>query len=105
MKKTKVIIPALGLLLLSTAASVTGTVAWFAANSTVTASGMKVTATSDNEFLQIADRTVNWNDDDPFTSVTINNASAASVKPTHVAASLAAGGASFTEYAGAIFVF
>lgn len=46
MKKTKVIIPALGILLLSTAASVTGTVAWFSANSTVNANGMKVKATT-----------------------------------------------------------
>ena len=44
MKKTKVIIPALGLLLLSTAASVTGTVAWFSMNTTVTATGMNVQA-------------------------------------------------------------
>lgn len=35
MKKTKIILPALGLLLLSTAASVTGTVAWFTSVSTV----------------------------------------------------------------------
>ena len=42
MKKTKVIIPALGMLLLSTAASVTGTVAWFSANASVDANGMKV---------------------------------------------------------------
>ena len=42
MKKTKVIIPALGLLVLSTAASVTGTVAWFSANNKVTVSGMTV---------------------------------------------------------------
>ena len=35
MKKSKVIVPALGLLLLSTAASVTGTVAWFTANKSV----------------------------------------------------------------------
>ena len=54
MKKTKVIIPALGLLLLSTAASVTGTVAWFAANSTVTATGMSITAKTDSEFLLIS---------------------------------------------------
>ena len=54
MKKTKVIIPALGLLLLSTAASVTGTVAWFAANTTVTANGMTVTVKSDSTFLLIA---------------------------------------------------
>ena len=43
MKKTKVIIPALGLLVLSTAASVSGTVAWFSVNSTVSVSGMTVT--------------------------------------------------------------
>ena len=53
MKKTKIIIPALGLLLLSTAASVTGTVAWFAANATVTATGMTVSAKSDSVFLEI----------------------------------------------------
>lgn len=54
MKKTKVIIPALGMLLLSTAASVTGTVAWFAANATVQANGMKITAKTDSEFLVIS---------------------------------------------------
>ena len=54
MKKTKVIIPALGLLLLSTAASVTGTVAWFAANANVTATGMSITATTDSTFLVIS---------------------------------------------------
>ena len=54
MKKTKVIIPALGLLLLSTAASVTGTVAWFAANSSVTATGMNIKAMTDSEFLVIS---------------------------------------------------
>lgn len=54
MKKTKVIIPALGMLLLSTAASVTGTVAWFAANAQVTATGMAVTAKTDSEFLVIS---------------------------------------------------
>ena len=43
MKKTKIVIPALGLLLLSTAASVTGTVAWFSANTSVNVSGMTVT--------------------------------------------------------------
>ena len=53
MKKTKVIIPALGLLLLSTAASVTGTVAWFAAQNAVTAGGMAIMAKSDNTFLLI----------------------------------------------------
>ena len=53
MKKTKIIIPALGMLLLSTAASVTGTVAWFAMNNTVSATGMQVTAKTDAVFLEI----------------------------------------------------
>ena len=54
MKKTKVVIPALGMLLLSTAASVTGTVAWFAANATVDANGMAITAKTDSELLVIS---------------------------------------------------
>lgn len=53
MKKTKIIIPALGLLLLSTAASVTGTVAWFAMNASVSATGMQITAKSNSVFLLI----------------------------------------------------
>ena len=52
MKKTKIIIPALGILLLSTAASVTGTVAWFSMNASVNVQGMKVrTKVSDNLFI------------------------------------------------------
>lgn len=45
MKKSKIIVPALGLLLLSTAASVSGTVAWFTATNTydLSASNFKVT--------------------------------------------------------------
>ena len=53
MKKTKIIIPALGMLLLSTAASVTGTVAWFAMNSTVAATGMQIKVNSQNTYLLI----------------------------------------------------
>ena len=53
MKKTKIIVPALGILLLSTAASVTGTVAWFTTNNTVTASSMTVKAVvSGNLFIK-----------------------------------------------------
>lgn len=48
MKKTKIIVPALGMLLLSTAASVTGTVAWFSMNNFVTAEGMNVKAKAEN---------------------------------------------------------
>lgn len=42
MKKTKVLVPALGILCLSMAASVTSTFAWFAANQTVFAKNMQV---------------------------------------------------------------
>ena len=53
MKKTKVIIPALGILLLSTAASVTGTVAWFTTNNSVSASTMTIKAVvSGNLFIK-----------------------------------------------------
>ena len=53
MKKTKVIIPALGILLLSTAASVTGTVAWFSTNQNVTADKMSISVQSGSSFLII----------------------------------------------------
>lgn len=45
MKKSKILAPALAILCLSTAASVTGTVAWFAANNVVSATGMSVHST------------------------------------------------------------
>ena len=43
MKKTKIIIPALAMLLLGTAASVSGTVAWFSTSAVANVSGMTVT--------------------------------------------------------------
>lgn len=52
--KSKVIIPALAMIALTTAASATGTVAWFAANSTVTAEALKVNVKSGSSFLLIA---------------------------------------------------
>ena len=73
MKKTKVIIPALGLLVLSTAASVTGTVAWFSSNQIVTANGMQVKAKA-QAGLVIANTAV--------TTASSYSASAASVKAT-----------------------
>ena len=42
MKKNRIIIPALGLIALGTAASITGTVAWFTANNSVQITGMTV---------------------------------------------------------------
>lgn len=50
--KSKVIIPALAMIALTTAASATGTVAWFTANQTVTATGLAATvAAGDNLFI------------------------------------------------------
>ena len=72
MKKTKVIIPALGLLLLSTAASVTGTVAWFSANSTVTATSMTINARTDSNFLIIVEGSV-FNSSASTTHITSNH--------------------------------
>lgn len=51
--KSKVIIPALAMIALTTAASATGTVAWFAANSTVTAEHLSVSIKSESTFLLI----------------------------------------------------
>ena len=65
MKKTKIIIPALGLLVLSTAASVSGTVAWFSVNSSVSATGMKVLAKAEAGLLISADKSnTSWADTD-----------------------------------------
>ena len=60
MKKTKIVIPALGLLLLSTAASVSGTVAWFSANTSVKVNGMAVTTKVSGNLLIAS---ANTNDD------------------------------------------
>ncbi|MCR4698236.1 MAG: hypothetical protein K5762_02605 [Bacilli bacterium] len=50
--KSKVIIPALAMIALTTAASATGTVAWFTANQTVIATGLAATVSAgDNLFI------------------------------------------------------
>lgn len=54
MKKTKIVVPALAVLLLSTAASVSGTVAWFSMNTQIKVTGMTVT-TKVSSSLQIAE--------------------------------------------------
>ena len=60
MKKSKILAPALGVLVLSTAASISGTVAWFTANRTVTASGMSVSAKASSD-LYIANSAISNN--------------------------------------------
>ena len=63
MKKTKIIIPALGMLLLSTAASVTGTVAWFSTNNSVKVDGMTVTTkVSSNLLIAETNQEANYNE-------------------------------------------
>ena len=53
-KSTKIILPALALLVLGTTAAATSTVAWFAANGTVSATGMQVQcATSKNLIISL----------------------------------------------------
>lgn len=49
----KKLIPAAGMLLLSTAMLATSTYAWFSMNKTVTATGMQITAKSDSTYLLI----------------------------------------------------
>ena len=51
MKKSKIIAPALGVLVLSTAASISGTVAWFTANNSVSVQGMQVKTKVGNNLL------------------------------------------------------
>ena len=54
MKKTKIIVPALAMLLLGTAASVTGTVAWFSVSTAVSVTGMSVnTQVSSNLMIAV----------------------------------------------------
>jgi len=53
MKKSKIIVPALGILAFSTAAAVTGTVAWFTASRQATISNSAITAFNPEEGLQI----------------------------------------------------
>lgn len=50
-KSTKIILPALALLVLGTTAAATGTVAWFAANGVVSATGMQVKCQTSTNLL------------------------------------------------------
>ena len=60
MKKTKIIIPALGILLLSTAASVTGTVAWFTAANDVNVTGLQFKAQSEQAIVVSNEEKASW---------------------------------------------
>ena len=73
MKKTKIIVPALGMLLLSTAASVTGTVAWFSANAQASATGMNVQVKSNATYLLIGDNSGVASDKSGLTNTVVAN--------------------------------
>ena len=63
MKKSKIIAPALGVLILSTAASISGTVAWFTANNSVQVTGMSVKTRVGSNLLIADISTANASDD------------------------------------------
>lgn len=66
MKKTKIVVPALAVLLLSTAASVSGTVAWFSMNTSVKVDGMQVSTRVSSNLL-IAEKNLEQNYTDSIT--------------------------------------
>lgn len=78
MKKSKILAPALAILCLSTAASVTGTVAWFAANNVVSATGMNIRSVTPAS-LVIADSRANLSQ--KLTTVSVADASATQLSP------------------------
>ena len=74
MKKTKILAPALGILALSMAASVTGTVAWFSSNATVTAEGMTIKATTaTNLYIRNSEMQAGVFQEDPAPSTMYTN--------------------------------
>jgi hypothetical protein len=80
MKKTKIIVPALGMLLLSTAASVTGTVAWFSMNNFVNATQMNIKARAENGIVISNEAKSLWKD-----SAEASHQTAIAVYPTSTA--------------------
>lgn len=58
-KRSKILAAAIAMMTLSTAATVTGTVAWFAANNVVTVNNMTVNAKSDTAYLLIGNSSQN----------------------------------------------
>ena len=55
MKLTKKLLPAIGMLMLSTAMMVTSSFAWFSMNTEVVAQNMQVTAKAEQVYLQIVE--------------------------------------------------
>lgn len=60
MKKSKIIVPALGILVLSTAAAVTGTVAWFTSSNLLNVNGMYARVDAENGIVVSNEAKSNW---------------------------------------------
>ena len=60
MKKSKIIVPALGILVLSTAAAVTGTVAWFTSSNVLNVSGMHASVDAENGIVIANETNTPW---------------------------------------------
>ena len=100
MKKMRKLIPALAMLLISAVMMSTASFAWFSMNTTVSASGMSVTAKNESKYLQIisgADTSFHATDAQiTATATKANNA----LRPTALVASINDEGASITSYQG-----
>lgn len=94
MKKFRKLVPALCMLLVSAVLMGTSTYAWFSMNTTVTASGMEITAKSESKFLQIVAGTDAFSDSVAQISTTAKNTTKA-VRP--VAAVKDANGTTLTQ--------
>ena len=84
MKKTKILIPALSILALGMAASVTGTVAWFTQNAVATATGIAVKSKVPSA-LYISDELHQLSEGDSLTLDSVSHSAAAiALDPTHM---------------------
>ena len=83
MKKSKIIAPALGVLVLSTAASISGTVAWFTANNSVNVSGMTVKTHVSSNLMIYGDilSSTAKTDDENFTTLDLEQEVEAILEP------------------------
>ncbi|MGN1052821.1 MAG: hypothetical protein ACI4SH_05475, partial [Candidatus Scatosoma sp.] len=84
----KKLLPAICMTLLAAALLGSSTFAWFSMNTQVKATGMQITAKSDNMFLQIVNSTDSFNDSEAQTSATATNGSKA-VRPTAAVSAIA----------------
>ena len=100
MKKMRKLIPALAMLLVSAVMMSTASFAWFSMNTSVTASGMSVTAKNESKYLQIiAGADTSFHETEAQVSATAVNASKA-LRPTSLVSSIAEDKKSVVEYEG-----